>query len=180
MAFREAESKLLPQHGIQQPPVRYFSSSTRLRVLDGSLKWCYECQHTVIPDLVKQLWASCETVTPFAELLTDYNEGWIQAILHRTLSLVGARIAKLRQTAKPALPAAPRDRVPWSISRCVCKPKNWRVQDSLNAGEVEGGTHPAGGSEAKGGGDRWNDFGVIWYILVRCVVHGLVVNWNGS
>ncbi|CAE7422507.1 DNAH6 [Symbiodinium sp. CCMP2456] len=53
-AFREADSKL--------------------RVLDGNLKWCYECQNAVIPDIIKGIWL-CGPVTKFAEILTDYKEG---------------------------------------------------------------------------------------------------------
>ncbi|OLP87987.1 Dynein heavy chain 6, axonemal [Symbiodinium microadriaticum] len=53
-AFREADSKL--------------------RVLDGNLKWCYECQNAVIPDIIKDIWL-CGPVSKFAEILSDYKEG---------------------------------------------------------------------------------------------------------
>ncbi|CAE7217004.1 DNAH6 [Symbiodinium natans] len=52
----------------------YREADSKLRVLDENLRWCYECQNTVIPDVIKRLWASGHT-SGFAELLNKYNEG---------------------------------------------------------------------------------------------------------
>ena len=57
----------------------------RLRVLDGNLKWCYECQNAVIPEIVQGIWL-CGPVSKFAEILTDYKEGATQC--HATVTAV--------------------------------------------------------------------------------------------